>query len=596
MDAEHLIFCPYHDNRNTPSCYYNTDKKTYYCHSCGAKGKLKDLAATLNKTEEDLMSDSTLPVSPIRDTGDYPGVNNVGRSTPHIPLSSDYVLACEAALHTKEGREGLVYLTTTRQLSLDIIKTYRIGYDTRNNVITIPNYWQGELLSIKVRPIDKYEHKYPCKYWQSSKNTQFFFGMDHVDFQFKYICITEGELDTVTIRQFLPNLNVISVPGKTSWQKLITIKRLKLFENFEYVYICFDNELKAEEDAEAIAIALGLHRCYRVKLPAKDANEVVRTTLKDKVAGVFSEALRSSQLFGEDIVKLAHDSVPDLITYAQSDIEKTLSTGFPILDQITGGFNLGTSVGVTGVSGTGKSTLAMAIAYHMIHLHKMPVLYCSFEMDYMTKIYPVIVSMATGVNVTDLKSLSPQQIEIYKESDPSHLLSYLQNTGTMPVHTLEGAIEKAYTNGVRFIIFDYIQHVISIVDEHSERLGLINLMQMIARVKNRHKDVILFYLSQPVKKNSQFDPSCRYCGKKHGVIYLADSKGSGAIYETADMYWTINRDCRGHYLTVAKLRSNTEIAKSQDTIIDLTYDKVKCVYRMDERQVRTIDEEAEDVF
>lgn len=44
--TERAIQCPYHDDKN-PSCSINIEKKVFYCHACGEKGTLKQLAARL---------------------------------------------------------------------------------------------------------------------------------------------------------------------------------------------------------------------------------------------------------------------------------------------------------------------------------------------------------------------------------------------------------------------------------------------------------------------------------------------------------------------------------------------------------------------
>jgi twinkle protein len=99
------------------------------------------------------------------------------------------------------------------------------------------------------------------------------FGWQAVPPDARDLIITEGEIDALSWAAY--GYVAMSVPfggGKGGKQKWIENEFDRL-ERFEQIFISTDMDKVGEEAAEEIASRLGRHRCYRVSLPLKDANE-----------------------------------------------------------------------------------------------------------------------------------------------------------------------------------------------------------------------------------------------------------------------------------------------------------------------------------
>ncbi|EJF80063.1 bifunctional DNA primase/helicase [Bartonella doshiae] len=239
------------------------------------------------------------------------------------------------ALPTKNTPENLVktYLTKERCIPLEILKRYRIGED--GNTIIFPFYKpDGTLALVKERLAQAGAKTKPttsqCEPilfgWQA------FYPMDHAStnnahastnnahastnnahaitdnthtptdhvpspqdqgfFSTKRtIVITEGEIDALSLAAY--GYPAVSLPfgggtgGKHNWIE----NEFDHLEIFETIFLATDMDKPGEEAAHEIANRLGRHRCYRVHLPRKDANECLTAGVDAaSIAAAFSSA------------------------------------------------------------------------------------------------------------------------------------------------------------------------------------------------------------------------------------------------------------------------------------------------------------------
>ncbi|WP_455475045.1 toprim domain-containing protein [Bartonella sp. B30(2025)] len=105
------------------------------------------------------------------------------------------------------------------------------------------------------------------------------------------IVITEGEIDALSLAAY--GYPAVSVPfgggtgGKQNWIE----NEFDHLESFETIFLATDMDKSGEEAAHEIANRLGRHRCYRVRLPKKDANECLTTGINiETIQAAFSSA------------------------------------------------------------------------------------------------------------------------------------------------------------------------------------------------------------------------------------------------------------------------------------------------------------------
>src|SRR5699024_7129338 len=128
------------------------------------------------------------------------------------------------------------------------------------------------------------------------------FGWQAVPADARDIVITEGEIDALRWHAFgYPALSVPFGGGKGGNQQWLENEFDRL-ERFERIYVSMDMDEVGEQAAAEIITRLGRHRCYRVSLPHKDANDCLVEGVSSQVMG---EALANAKTYDPDGLKRA---------------------------------------------------------------------------------------------------------------------------------------------------------------------------------------------------------------------------------------------------------------------------------------------------
>ena len=219
---------------------YCTDK-VYFCQKCGAKGNVFDLAKQLGV--------------PFKDVYKNP-----------MPIINQQVIS-EMEKETERDQEvlqtstGLLWLKN-RGFTDETIKNFKLGYSEYYKGISIPQYQNGVLVSIKYRIIE------PKDFRRKANTPSVLFNMDSVEGK-EEITIVEGEFDCIAGAQNgIKNIVAITV-GAQTWKEEWT----PLVKGFKKIYLCLDSDEKGRIGAQKVAEILGLDRCYNVVLTEKDMND-----------------------------------------------------------------------------------------------------------------------------------------------------------------------------------------------------------------------------------------------------------------------------------------------------------------------------------
>jgi twinkle protein len=201
----------------------------------------------------------------------------------------------------------LDYLTEERNIPREIIDLYRIAED--GDRIVFPFLLSnGELVLVKTR-----EAKDGAAPKPTAANCEpILFGWQAVPENAREVTITEGEIDACSMRAY--GFAALSVPfGGGGGKKQQWIENdFERLERFERINLALDMDKPGDEAAAEIASRLGRHRCFRVKLPRKDANEclvdgVSHETIAQCVKeaeGLDPEGLRLAGAYADKIVRL----------------------------------------------------------------------------------------------------------------------------------------------------------------------------------------------------------------------------------------------------------------------------------------------------
>ncbi|EJF83742.1 toprim domain-containing protein [Candidatus Bartonella washoeensis] len=183
------------------------------------------------------------------------------------------------------------YLNKERCIPLEILKRYQIREE--GNKIIFPFYKPDGTLALvkerlaqagaKAKPtaaqcepiLFGWQALYPADHTRAPADHAPALALIKQDFCSKNrtLVITEGEIDALSLAAY--GYPAVSVPfgggvgGKHNWIE----NEFDHLEPFETIFLATDMDNPGEEAAHEIASRLGRHRCYRVRLPRKDAND-----------------------------------------------------------------------------------------------------------------------------------------------------------------------------------------------------------------------------------------------------------------------------------------------------------------------------------
>ena len=198
---------------------------------------------------------------------------NISEPT-HEPQKKSYAKPVKKEILSL-GNDAQEYLMQERGLEKEILIRFKIGETKDGKYLSLPSYNPaGEILNVKYLGIarDKDGKKdirteggcAPSLFgWQAFKGG-------------RILTITEGEIDAMTMTQY--GHAALSVPfgaGKKNKNEWIDFEWENL-EQFETIFLCYDNDEAGQGCVEEVARRLGIHRCRSIKLPFKDPNECLQ--------------------------------------------------------------------------------------------------------------------------------------------------------------------------------------------------------------------------------------------------------------------------------------------------------------------------------
>jgi twinkle protein len=165
------------------------------------------------------------------------------------------------------------YLVNERKLTEAALARYQIG--EKDRTIVLPSLIGGEPIFIKYLDIDRGAGGKRIVRVEANCEPVLF-GWQAIDPNARELVITEGEIDAMTMFDY--GFPAVSVPfggGRGAKQAWIENDFERLLR-FETIYIALDMDSEGDAAADEIANRLGRHRCRRVRLPKKDANECAK--------------------------------------------------------------------------------------------------------------------------------------------------------------------------------------------------------------------------------------------------------------------------------------------------------------------------------
>lgn len=271
--------------------------------------------------------------------------------------------------HAKfEHVEGICVELAKRRISKKICEKY--GYELGihyNQHVHIMNYRNstGQLIAQKFRNKDKQFS------WIGDAGKAGFFGQHLFNPNKKIgLTITEGEIDALSVAEaFQGEWPVVSIKDGISSALKAIKENLEYVLGFSHVNLCFDNDGSADEAIKECAELLPPGFCRIVKLPHKDANEMLKEDkMKELIKCIYSAK------------EFRPDGIEDFGEIEIKDIEEIVNVGaelpYPILNDKIRGLKNKYLYTLVAREKCGKTTVTKEIALHLMkNNHKVGLLY-----------------------------------------------------------------------------------------------------------------------------------------------------------------------------------------------------------------------------
>lgn len=294
----------------------------------------------------------------------------------------------------KPKQEAVDYLES-RGITAAVAEEYQITVQKDNpNILVFPFLDQnGQMQFVKYRKTNFDKTKDQNKEWCEKGCKPILFGMFQCDLSVDTLVLTEGQIDSLSVKEAGVN-NAVSVPtGKNGftwipycWDWLQHFKTLIVFGDNENGRITLLEEMSRRFRGTVKAVR---QQDYK---GCKDANELLQKFGRDAVRSAVENA---EVIPVRQVEELADVKNVDLFLLPK------ITTGIESLDRVlSGGIYLGQTVILTGKRGEGKSTLGSQMLVNAMNVGKKVFAYSGELPDYFFKNW-IDRQIAGRANVVD---------------------------------------------------------------------------------------------------------------------------------------------------------------------------------------------------
>jgi twinkle protein len=234
----------------------------------------------------------------------------------------------------------------------------------------------GQLIFLKTKPMNH----------DGNPSTQkdlkpILFGWQAMPANARKVWITEGEWDAIACGELgFPALSVPMGGGKGAKQTNWIANEYENLARFEEIIIATDMDEQGDLAAQEIMKRLG-DRCYRVKLPTKDINELLQKQGYEQARLVLEAAYDEARWQDPDTLRSVFEFETEIDDYFDRSVsdKQGFGSGWLKLDEEDIRFRPSEMWGITGINGHGKSMWLGQLCLNAVEQGQ-KVLVASFEM------------------------------------------------------------------------------------------------------------------------------------------------------------------------------------------------------------------------
>lgn len=269
----------------------------------------------------------------------------------------------------------------------------------------------------------------------------------------KYVTITEGELDALTLYQVLRS-PVVSVRSSSSAKLDAAIDRSWL-NSFERIYLAFDADGPGRDAAREVAKLFDYNKVYDVRFAGgdrKDANDYLQAGAGDELRQLWWNA---KKYLPENIISSMSEFKEKLLTPPKWGV----SYPFPTWTRMTYGMRTGETVLLTAQEGVGKTEVCHTILHHLLKETKDAAGAIFLEESEQRLLQALAgIELRKPVHLPDC-DISPSEVyaaldKVVSSDDRLHIYSHTDTDDAEAI--LDGIRFLVAARGCRWIVFDLI--------------------------------------------------------------------------------------------------------------------------------------------
>lgn len=411
--------------------------------------------------------------------------------------------------------------------------------------LMFPYYHNAQLVNWKYRTPDK-------QFSMVTDAELVPYGWDDCEHQDR-IVIVEGEMDKLAVEQATGWTWVLSPPNGANHNDAMFEKICAVCKDASQIILAGDMDEKGRTFQEKLAERLGLHRCWRVQWPEKDANDTLLKHGEDAVRHFLAEA----QPYPVQGIISIMDLWDEMFQVYDYGIPPGIKAGWTRLDQL---YSIKTKqlTTVTGAPGFGKSTWITNYLVRLAHHHEWRFAICSPETQPQSRLGWQLAQQYVGKPWGKEQWATTQQMSRPEAEDAARWVNSHFHLMLPERNTIENIIERARILKERWGINGFLIDPVNTIEE-AKQSGQ-STTEYIHQWTNKLRafmveyDLHIWLVAHPSKGvNARRDSQGRV-----PVATPYDIADSAAFYNRSDNIISVWRDPRnpamGNEIHVQKIR------------------------------------------
>lgn len=263
LDSHFLIFCPFHNNRNTPACEVDKEKGLFICFSCGENGTLIDFV--MKTTKRSYFEANRVISSAAKETN---FAEQILKQTNTNNKLEEFDINLINRLHSDclNNQRSLDYFNG-RGINIGSISTFNLGYSPNQDMVTVPVQTEyGMYVGFVARSIEG-------KSFKNSTNlprSKVLFNLNRCKFQ--DIIVVESSFDAIKLHQL--GFNAVATLGAN-----VSREQIKLLEKYAIrIILAPDSDDAGQDFVKKITENIKNRDISFIKIPKgkKDIGDMTR--------------------------------------------------------------------------------------------------------------------------------------------------------------------------------------------------------------------------------------------------------------------------------------------------------------------------------